>query len=76
MSRLNFLNIMIEPEKEVVLTLIDRKKTEDVLNRINMDAELCEPGKGIAFVLEVERTIGINHILNRMINNKFGDDDA
>lgn len=71
-----FLNIMIEPEKEVVLTLIDRNKTEDVLNRINMDAELCEPGKGIAFVLEVERTIGINHILNRMVNNKFGDSDA
>ena len=66
-----FLNITIEPEKEVVLTLIDRNKTNAVLEKIGEDAKLNDPGKGVAFVLEVERTIGINHILNKMVNENF-----
>ena len=64
-------NIAIEPEKELILTLIDREKTDQVLESIMVNAELNKPGKGIAFVLEVERTIGINHILNRMVNEKM-----
>ncbi|RXI95555.1 PII family protein [Anaerobacillus alkaliphilus] len=64
-------NILIEPEKDIVLTLVDREKTKQVLEQIEEDVELNKPGKGIAFVLEVERTIGINHILNKMINDKF-----
>ncbi|WP_026907925.1 P-II family nitrogen regulator [Paucisalibacillus globulus] len=64
-------NILIEPEKEVVLTLITRDKTEAVLDAINKDAELNIPGKGIAFVLEVEKTVGINHLLNSMVSEKM-----
>ncbi len=69
-------NIPIEPEKDIVLTLIDREKTAQVLKKIDEEAGLNQPGKGIAFVLEVEKTIGINHILNRMVNEKFGDNDV
>lgn len=65
------LHIPIEPEKDIVLTLIDRKKTNQVLDGIDKDAGLNRPGKGIAFVLEVERTIGINHILNHMVNEEI-----
>jgi len=57
--------IPIEPEKEIVLTLIDRTKTEKVLEAISNAAELEKPGKGIAFVLEVERTVGICHLINK-----------
>ncbi|MCG0275164.1 MAG: P-II family nitrogen regulator [Thermosediminibacteraceae bacterium] len=57
--------IPIEPEKEIVLTLIDRAKTEKVLEAISNAAELDKPGKGIAFVLEVERTVGICHLINK-----------
>ena len=39
-------------------------------------SSINQPGKGIAFVLDVEKTIGINHILNRMVNEKFSDNDA
>ena len=53
--------ITIEPEKELVLTLIRRDLTENVLNTIVAEAELNKPGKGIAFVLDVERVVGINH---------------
>ncbi|WP_042143247.1 P-II family nitrogen regulator [Paucisalibacillus sp. EB02] len=66
-------NILIEPEKEVVLTLITRDKTEAVLDAINKDAELNTPGKGIAFVLEVEKTVGINHLLNNVVSEKMNE---
>lgn len=64
-------NILIEPEKEVVLTLINKEKTNDVLKTIEEEAELNTAGKGIAFVIDVEQTIGINHVLNQMVNKKF-----
>jgi nitrogen regulatory protein PII len=58
--------ITIEPEKEVVLTLIRRDICEKVLDAIVSEADLNKPGKGIAFVLEVERVVGINHLLDRI----------
>ncbi|WP_164667349.1 P-II family nitrogen regulator [Virgibacillus doumboii] len=70
-EKAKLFNIMIEPEKEMVLTLISRDKTQDVLQTINEDAELNKPGKGIAFVLEVEKTVGINHVLNKMVNEEY-----
>lgn len=53
--------IPIEPEKDIVLTLIDSSKTDSVLNAVNEALELDKPGNGIAFVLDVEKTIGLNH---------------
>ena len=53
--------ITIEPEKELVLTLIKRDLTEKVLEAIVSRADLNKPGKGIAFVLGIDRVEGINH---------------
>lgn len=64
-------NILIEPEKEVVLTLINREKTDQVVETIEKDAGINKPGKGISFVLAVEKTVGINHILNEMISKRL-----
>ncbi|MCZ0703759.1 nitrogen regulatory protein PII [Natronobacillus azotifigens] len=72
-EKAKLFNILIEPEKEVVLTLIERERTEEVLQAINEDAALNKPGKGIAFVLEVEKTIGINHIYNELLGQKYQD---
>ncbi|MDZ7641293.1 MAG: P-II family nitrogen regulator [Desulfurivibrio sp.] len=55
-------SIPIEPEKEVVLTLIPSAKTEAVLRAIREDSDLDQPGHGIAFVLPVERTAGIQRL--------------
>ena len=55
------LGILIEPEKEVILTLIDNQKTENVLNAIVNGMELEKPGKGISFVLDVSAVAGIMH---------------
>lgn len=54
--------VPIEPEKEIILTLIDRTKTEAVLAAIMKAVNLEKPGQGIAFVLNVERTVGICHL--------------
>ncbi|NLM42895.1 MAG: P-II family nitrogen regulator [Clostridiales bacterium] len=56
--------IPIEPEKEIVLTLIDRDKTEQVMASITEAVKLEKPGHGISFVLEVGKTVGICHDCN------------
>jgi nitrogen regulatory protein PII len=56
--------IPIEPEKEIVLTLINQKKTETVLQAIEKELSLDDPGKGIAFVLDVRKVAGICHLCN------------
>jgi nitrogen regulatory protein PII len=58
--------IPIEPEKDIILTLIDRNKTEPVLKAISDKINLDKPGKGIAFVLAVEKTVGISHLINEL----------
>ena len=57
--------IPIEPEKEIVFTLIEHSKTDEVLEAIRKELKLDEPGKGIAFVLDVEKVIGICHIYGK-----------
>lgn len=60
--------ITIEPEKEVILTLIRREISENVFNAIAAAVDLNKPGKGIAFVLEVEKVVGITHLLDQAKN--------
>lgn len=57
----SLFSINIEPEKEIILTLVDRNITDKVLDKIMDKTELAEPGKGIAFVLQVEDVAGIAH---------------
>ena len=49
----------IEPEKEIVLILTDTSITENVSKTINENMKLSEPGNGILFVLDVNKTYGI-----------------
>jgi nitrogen regulatory protein PII len=53
--------ISIEPEKEIILTLIEKSYTEKVLQAIIQAGNLLKPGKGIAFVLDVSKVAGILH---------------
>lgn len=57
------LGIPIEPEKEVVFTLLPSHLTDQVFDAIVAAAELDKPGHGIAFVLEAKRVAGITHLL-------------
>lgn len=55
--------ISIEPEKEIVLTLVYSDQIEAVLPKIVEAAELNEMGRGIAFVLPVDRVAGVAHFM-------------
>jgi nitrogen regulatory protein P-II 1 len=56
-----FLGIPIEPEKEVILSVTSPDKTDAILAAIVQTANLDQPGRGIAFVIPVERVVGIAH---------------
>ncbi len=60
-EKAKLFGIPIEPEKEMVLTLVPREKGDQILEAILEKGELCKPGKGISFILNVEKTAGINH---------------
>lgn len=54
--------MLIEPEKEILFILVPKDITEKVLEAICAAANLDKPNKGIAFVLDVEKVVGICHL--------------
>ena len=56
------LGIPIEPQKEIVITLIEKEKTDIILDAIVKAGKLNELGKGRAFVIEVEKMVGAVHL--------------
>lgn len=62
-EKAKLFNLAIEPEKDIILTLIPEKKTDKVLNAIIEATDLNDPGNGIAFVIDVDNITGIHHRL-------------
>jgi nitrogen regulatory protein PII len=58
-----FFGVAIEPEKEVVLILIGSELANAVVDAIVRDGRLNEPGRGIAFLLDVPRVVGITELI-------------
>lgn len=56
------LGIPIEPEKEIVITLIEKEKTDAILEAIVREGKLNESGRGRAFVVNVEKMVGALHL--------------
>ncbi len=52
----------IEPEKEIILTMVEIDQTDTILSAIEQAAELDTPGMGIAFVLNLEKIAGRVHM--------------
>ena len=57
------LGIPIEPEKEIVLSVVYTDKSEAILQEIVQACELEKPGAGIAFVVPVKKVVGVSHLL-------------
>ena len=55
--------IQIEPEKEIVLTVVPSDLKDAILQEVARAAELNAPGRGIAFVLPVQQVTGIFHLV-------------
>ncbi|MDP2844295.1 MAG: P-II family nitrogen regulator [Acetobacterium sp.] len=49
----------IEPEKEVVMLILETEKTETVVNAIQDATEMSKPGNGIIFTIGVNKTYGL-----------------
>ena len=62
-EKAKIFSFAIEPEKDIVLTLVPDDRTEKVLEAIVKATKLNEPGNGIAFILDVEKVTGINHLI-------------
>jgi nitrogen regulatory protein PII len=60
----------IEPEKEVVLTIVAHAQVDTVLDEIVRAAELKETGRGIAFVVPVERVVGVAHFMKHAAHQR------
>lgn len=56
--------IAIEPEKEVILTLVPSSRTDEILEAIVEAGELDKPGTGVGFVLDTKKIVGINHLID------------
>ncbi len=54
------LNILIQPEKEVVMILVDSAIKDDILHALYRTVGLNTPGQGIAFSLPVDQVVGIS----------------
>jgi nitrogen regulatory protein PII len=65
-EREKIFGVSIEPEKEIVLTLVRAERAEAILEEIVRAAQLSDTGRGIAFVLAVDKVVGVAHFLKRM----------
>lgn len=58
----SIFGIPIEPEKEIVLTLVQENEIDAILKAIVRAAELDQPGHGLAFVMPVKKVLGMPHM--------------
>jgi len=54
-----FLNISIEPEKEIVLTFVRSADVKGIVSSITDKVGLATAGAGVTFVLPITRTAGV-----------------
>lgn len=61
-----FFDISIQPEKEIVMTLVKKEDTQQVMHAIIKAAGLKTEGRGLSFALPVSDVVGINHMFEAM----------
>ncbi len=56
--------VSIEPEKEILLTVVATDRVDPILDEIVRAAELDEVGRGIAFVVPVDKLVGVARFMS------------
>lgn len=56
-----FMHFTIDPEKDIVFTLVPESFADAIVKRIEEAIDLYSPGQGIAFLIDVEEVFGVNH---------------
>ncbi len=54
-----FFSMNIEPEKEIVMMIIEKEKSDKIIKSIREALHIDEPGKGIMFAMDVSKTTGL-----------------
>jgi nitrogen regulatory protein P-II 1 len=57
-----FFGINVEPEKELILTLVSKENVDAVLAAIEQAGKLDKPGNGVGFVIDAKKISGIVHL--------------
>ncbi|WP_071131068.1 P-II family nitrogen regulator [Enterococcus timonensis] len=57
-----FFGIEIEPEKEIVITLVPHALTNHILKAVGEGIAIDKPGHGICFVVDISKIIGITQM--------------
>lgn len=52
-------NIQLEPEREIVLMVVESAKVTEITDKIERELNLSAPGKGICFTLDVNSATGM-----------------
>ena len=60
-----FFGLALEARTDVILFLLTEVSVDPVLEAINRAGEFQKPGTGIAFVIPVDRTIGLESQMER-----------
>lgn len=55
----SIFNLSVEPEKDIILILINKSEAEEIRQVLIDEMELEKPGNGILFALPVSRTTGV-----------------
>ena len=53
-------NIVVHPDKEIVMILVESKIKDDILHALYKAVGLKTPGQGIAFSMPVDSVVGIS----------------
>ncbi len=64
------LGVKINPEKDIVLTLVKREEKKSIMNTIAIRTNLNTEGKGICFALPVNDVMGISRMQNMKKSKK------
>ena len=54
-----FFAMNIEPEKEIVMMILEKDKVQDIIKSIEDTLHIDDPGKGILFTMDVNRVTGL-----------------
>jgi nitrogen regulatory protein PII len=66
-EREKIFGMSIEPEKEILLTIASANQVDAILDAIVQAGELNDTGRGIAFVVPVEKVAGVAHFMKAAV---------
>jgi nitrogen regulatory protein P-II 1 len=59
-NQARFMGITLEDKTDIILFVVEEHTVNKVLKAITVDCKLCDPGKGIAIVLAIEKVAGLD----------------